>query len=140
MVNDQLVYDRLVDVARKGKTIPYCDIAGLLGLDVTIPEDRTEIMRVLDNISYKENAEGRPLLSAVAVLPEIGYPGKGFFLLARELEANDFSDERSFYYFELKEGARILEEPLAQLLLACPSKGPQPRNTTGCPVNHRQSG
>ena len=102
MVNDQLVYDRLVDVARKGKTIPYCDIAGLLGLDVTIPEDRTEIMRVLDNISYKENAEGRPLLSAVAVLPEIGYPGKGFFLLARELEANDFSDERSFYYYELK--------------------------------------
>jgi len=102
MVNDQLVYDRLVDVARKGKTVSYCDIAALLGLDVSDPKDRSEIMRVLDDISYKENAEGRPLLSAVAVLSEIGYPGKGFFLLARELEANDFSDERSFYYYELK--------------------------------------
>ncbi len=102
MVNDQLIYDRLVDVARAGKTISYCEVAGLLGLDVERPQDRAQLSRILDDISYRENAEGRPLLSAVVVLPEIGYPGKGFFLLARELEANTFSDERSFYYYELK--------------------------------------
>ena len=99
---ETILYDRLIEVAHLGKTIGRDEVAGLLGLDPTSPADRKELIRILDNISYKENAAGRPLLSAVVVLPEIGYPGKAFFLLARELGLNQFGDDRSYYYYELR--------------------------------------
>ena len=38
----------------------------------------------------------------MAVQPEIGYPGRGFFLLARELGLNTYCDDRSFFSHELK--------------------------------------
>ncbi|HEY3344319.1 MAG TPA: hypothetical protein VGJ97_05300 [Anaerolineaceae bacterium] len=73
-----------------------------MGLNAETPCDRMLIGRVLDEISCNENAQGRPLLSAVAVLPAIGYPEKGFFLLARELGQNTYCDDRSYFAHELK--------------------------------------
>ena len=99
---ETLLYNRLVDVARAGKTIGRDEVACLLGLDLAAPPDRQALVRILNDIAFLENAAGRPLLSAVVVLPEIGYPGKAFFLLARELGLNTFGDDRSFYYYELK--------------------------------------
>ncbi len=99
---ENTLYTRLTEVARVGKTIGRDEVACLLGLDPSNLSDRQALIRVLNDISYQENAAGRPLLSAVVVLPEIGYPGKAFFLLARELGLNHFGDDRSFYYYELK--------------------------------------
>jgi hypothetical protein len=102
MSSDTLIYDRLVEVACAGKTIGREAIAGLLGLNIEAASDRQQLVRILDDIAYRENADGRPLLSAVVVLPEIGFPDRTFFLLARELGFNTFEDDRSYYYYELK--------------------------------------
>ena len=102
MVNSKVVYDCLVETAQAGKTISYHRVAQLMCLNADDACDRLVIGRILDEISCGENAKGRPLLSAVVVLPEIGYPGKGFFLLARELGLNTYCDDRSFFTHELR--------------------------------------
>jgi hypothetical protein len=99
---ETILYNHLIEVARAGKTIGRDEVAGLVGLNISSTSDRQELVRILDNIAYQENAAGRPLLSAIVVLPEIGYPGKAFFLVARELGLNNYGDDRSFYYYELK--------------------------------------
>jgi hypothetical protein len=101
MENDRYVYDRLVQVANEGKRVTYPELAGSIGLNVEYPLDRQCIFRTLNEISCAESLAGRPLISAVVVHPNIGYPEMGFFLLARELGLNLFCDERSFYYHEL---------------------------------------
>ena len=102
MINDSPLYDHLIDAARAGKTLTYKEIASILQLDVTKLEDRKQIDHLLLDIACRENAEGRPLLSMLVVQPEIGYPWKSIFLLAREIGANNCCDERSFFSYELK--------------------------------------
>ncbi|HEX9012319.1 MAG TPA: hypothetical protein VF813_02340 [Anaerolineaceae bacterium] len=102
MVNPKDLYDRLVETAQAGKTLTYSEVARLLSLDASDPYEKMILSRVLDEISCNENAQGRPLLSAVVVMAEIGYPAKGFFLLARELGLNTYCDDRSFFSHELK--------------------------------------
>jgi hypothetical protein len=102
MSSETLIYNRLVEVACAGKTIGRDAVAGLLGLNLEAAGDRQDLVRILDNLAYRENAEGRPLISAVVILPEIGYPDRAFFMLARELGFNTFGDDRSYYYYELK--------------------------------------
>jgi hypothetical protein len=96
------LYTRLVTVAQSGRTISRDEVACLLDLDLATTEGRQALGHALDDLAFKENAAGRPLLSAVVVQPEIGYPTKDFFLLARELGLNTSGDDRSYYYFELK--------------------------------------
>ena len=102
MENEEIVYHRLIEAACCGKTITYDDLAAQAGLHAETAQDRAELVQTLEDIAYRENAEGRPLLTAVVVRPEVPYPGKGFFLLARELGFNHFDDERSYYEYELK--------------------------------------
>jgi hypothetical protein len=102
MTIETILYECLVEVARSGKTISRDVVANLLGIDLATPEGRQVFARAMDDLAFKENAAGRPLLSAVVVQPEIGFPAKGFFLIARELGLNNSGDDRSFYYFELK--------------------------------------
>ncbi len=99
---ESILYTRLIEVAQSGRTIGRDEVACLLGLDLATAEGRQALGRALDDLAFKENAAGRPLLSAVVVQPEIGYPAKGFFLIARELGLNNSGDDRSFYFFELK--------------------------------------
>jgi hypothetical protein len=110
MEKDQLVYNRLIEVACEGKVIPVCEVSGLLNLDLDCPQGWADINLILNDISCQENAAGRPLLSAVAVLPDIGFPAMGFFRLARELGVNRCCDERSFFYAELKRVHRYWEK------------------------------
>jgi hypothetical protein len=112
MKDQDFLYNRLVEVACTGKTISYSDVAALLECDIHCPADRSEITRMLNEIAYQENANGRPLLSAVVVIPEIGYPGRGFFILARELGFNHFEDERSYYGYELKQVHKYWQKQL----------------------------
>jgi hypothetical protein len=102
MTIETILYDCLVEVARSGRTISRNEVACLLGIDLATPEGRHAFARAMDDLAFKENAAGRPLLSAVVVQPEIGFPAKGFFLIARELGLNTSGDDRSYYYFELK--------------------------------------
>jgi hypothetical protein len=102
MINYSPLYDHLIDAARAGKTLTYKDIASILEMDVNDREDRDQIDHILLDIACQENAEGRPLLSMLVVQPEIGYPWKSIFLLAREIGANNCCDERSFFSYELK--------------------------------------
>ncbi len=97
-----LVLDRLIELAYAGKTISYNELAAIVGLDVEKAEDRRVLVRILAEIGYSENAAGRPLITAVVVRPEIRYPGTGFFIQARELGFNTFEDDRSYYEYELK--------------------------------------
>jgi hypothetical protein len=96
------IYDRLIEIAHAGKTITIDELARIYYPDFPFPQNRTEVTRALCEISCQENAAGRPLLSAVVVLPEIPYPTRDFFFLARELGLNMYNDERSFYGHELK--------------------------------------
>lgn len=98
----QNVYDLLVEIAYAGKTISIDEISSQLCPELQSPQNRAEVNRVMVDIACTENAAGRPLLSAVVILPEIGYPAMPFFLLARELGVNRCSDERSFFGHELK--------------------------------------
>jgi hypothetical protein len=102
MLDRQLVFTQLVEIACIRDTISYYELAALFGLDFHKAADRVELSNVLNEISIQEDSLGRPLLSAVVVHPETGYPSQGFFLLARELTYNHFDDERSYYYRELK--------------------------------------
>jgi len=96
------LYDRLMEVARAGKTITYGEIAPMLNLNMESQADRTEIGRILGEISTREHNEGRPMLSAVVVRKETQYPGEGFFNLARELGLHHGNDDLAFFVEELK--------------------------------------
>jgi hypothetical protein len=102
MTVNNLLYDHLVMVARTGCTTTYGEIAELLGLEINNPGHRERIIRLLLDIACSESTQGRPLLSIVVVQAEIGYPGRSFFLLARELGTNNCCDDRSFFSYELK--------------------------------------
>lgn len=114
------VFDRLVAIARAERVATYDEIAQTAGASLG-NFNRIKIERVLCEISCNENANGRPLLSAVAVLPEIGYPGKGFFLLARELGINQCCDERSFFHHELKRVHEYWKHSIADYGLTIPA-------------------
>ncbi len=101
MKDQDFVYNQLVEVACSGKVVSYQDVAAWLGKDFYKPEDHAEVLRILGEIDCQENAAGRPLLTAVVVLPEIRYPDSSFFRLARGLGFNNFEDWRSFYWHEL---------------------------------------
>lgn len=98
----QCICDRLIEIAHAGTTISIDELAGAYCPDLPYPKNRAAINRVLSEITFREYASGRPLLPVVVILPEIGYPAMGFFLLARELGLNLYDDERSFYDHELK--------------------------------------
>jgi hypothetical protein len=85
MAIHQLIYERLIEVARNGDLVTYGEIAPLANLNMENPDDRNKIAHILGEISTHENEEGRPLLSSIVVLAGFGYPGEGFFNLAREL-------------------------------------------------------
>ncbi len=116
MASNTTVYQKLIDVAKAGKTTTYETIADMLELNADDPEDRNEIGRILSEISCQENIAGRPMLSAVVIIPDIGYPGKGFFLLARDIGAMSSSiDDRSFFAAELKRVHQYWMNELAEI-------------------------
>ncbi|MCK6565123.1 MAG: hypothetical protein L6Q80_10280 [Dehalococcoidia bacterium] len=74
---------KLRGVAAHRRTITYAEVAEPLGLDMGWPPDRDALAGILGDISAHEHRNGRPLLTAVVVLAESGFPGGGFFDLAR---------------------------------------------------------
>jgi hypothetical protein len=105
MAIHQAIYDCLKDVARKGNLITYHEIAPLARLNMENPGDRNKIAEILGEISTFEHENGRPMLSAIVVLAGIGYPGEGFYTLARQLgtyHGHADLDEMEFFVKETK--------------------------------------
>ena len=77
----------LISVARNKKTISYTELLNQskVKLDMSIPYDRGQLGHLLGEISWNEVAEGRPMLSSVAIHAGDSIQGKGFFDLAEKI-------------------------------------------------------
>lgn len=78
-----LVYSELISAARFRGLTTYQALAQLIGLPRSGSHMAREIGQILGEISEDEVANGRPMLSALAVGVS-GVPGEGFYGLARD--------------------------------------------------------
>jgi len=106
-----VVYDRLKVAARANTTVTYGEVAALAGLDMGRDDHRSQIATLLCDISESEHSQGRPMLSVVVVHGEhsedAGMPGRGFFVLAKQLGVQRGEDNVTFFAREL---TRVQEE------------------------------
>lgn len=72
-------------IAKAGKPIPYSHLMRKVGLDPNAAEHRMEFDVYLRDIGKREVCEGRPLITALAIVLREGRAGHGFFDLSREL-------------------------------------------------------
>jgi hypothetical protein len=78
------VYSELINAAKYHGVVTYQPIARVMGVPERGGQMAGATGRMLGVISRNEVAQGRPMLSAIAVGVS-GFPGDGFFVLAREL-------------------------------------------------------
>ena len=90
---DQVLYEKLKEVARSRQTAFYSEIAPLVHLDMDNPHDRKVIGELLGEISKFEHEHGRPLLSAIVGSMEEYSPGTGYFGLAQSLGVFNHDDK-----------------------------------------------
>lgn len=96
---EQVIYDKLQEVARARETITYERIELLFSR-----KERYELNldRELNEINEFEDKQGRPLMSALVVGPTTGRPGRGFWASAASLGKFYWGqDEESFWQDEL---------------------------------------
>lgn len=101
------IYKRLKEVARSGDLITYGEIAPLAGLNMENQADRNKISGILGEISKYEHNLGHPMLSAIVVLAGVGYPGEGFYNLARSLGLHHGHGEFADMEFFVKEVKKV---------------------------------
>ena len=101
-----LVYTELITAAKYRGTVTYQEIAKMMGLPLQGSNMGRVIGLILGEISEDEVANGRPMLSAVAVSVE-GLPGGGFYSLAKEL--GRLSSEENENIFWQKERKAVYE-------------------------------
>ena len=77
---EEIVREKLIEVARQRNLITYSEVARLVG---TSPVSVGPL--ILDRINRREHKEGRPLLSALVVKKDTRGPGSGFYELASSL-------------------------------------------------------
>jgi hypothetical protein len=108
-VVDEVIRDYLIGIAQAG-TDPatYTDVGALRGLDMSVDEDRDALSAILDEISRTEHQAGRPLLSALVVHGSrgkpSGFPGEGFFKMARQVgryHGRGYLEDAAFYVDEV---------------------------------------
>ena len=81
------VRNKLIEVSKNKSIIGYQELCDACNLNLNMrenPSDRTEIGRILGEISIYEFENNRPLLSAV-VLSKSGEEGDGFYKLCQDL-------------------------------------------------------
>ena len=96
-----LVYTELIAATKYRGTVTYQEIAQIMGLPLKGSHMGREVGWVLGEISADELANGRPMLSAIAVGVN-GKPGQGFFEWARKLGRLTTEDEWAFWESECK--------------------------------------
>ncbi|HGM4787684.1 hypothetical protein [Stenotrophomonas maltophilia] len=83
---DNVLYGKLVELARSRSLATYGDVAPLIGLNMDREEDREDIARRLGEIVLFEHANGRPMLTALVVHKGgDNNPGEGFFSAAEAI-------------------------------------------------------
>lgn len=106
MSEDAIIRRSLVETAEEQTTIFYSDLGALIRLDMSQPDQRTELSDLLGRINIAEHEEGRPMLSAVAVLKDEMRPGQGFFEIAHRIGRYDGNKDprvqERFFIAELK--------------------------------------
>jgi hypothetical protein len=91
-----LVYAELILAAKYRGIIQYQEIAQILGLPKSGNYMGSMIGYILGEISDDEVANGRPMLSAIAVGVK-GLPGEGFYALARQLGRLKDDNNQAFW-------------------------------------------
>jgi hypothetical protein len=94
-----LIYAELITAAKYRGTVTYQEIAQMMGLPLSGSHMGNEIGWILGEISEDEVANGRPMLSAIAVNVQ-GHLGPGFFPLARQLGRLKDENEQAFWEAE----------------------------------------
>jgi hypothetical protein len=101
---NQLLHDRLAEVAARQETTNYAALELLLELDMRNPDDRRKIGELLGEVSRYEREHGRPLLSSVVWHKDGSTPGHGFYKLGLELGmVGAGEDELAFAIRQLRE-------------------------------------
>lgn len=96
-----LVYCELIAAAKYHGTVTYQEIAKMMGIPLKGNYMSNLLGRILGEISEDEVANGRPMLSAIAVGVN-GLPGAGFYSLARGLRRLTDQSEEEFWEAEKK--------------------------------------
>jgi len=96
-----LIYSELIAAAKYRGTITYQEIAKVIGLPLKGNFMGGQVGLLLGEISEDELANGRPMLSAIAIGVS-GKPGPGFYDWARKLGRLASEDEFSFWEEECK--------------------------------------
>ena len=113
MSEQETILSKLREVAAARATVYYQELGDLIGLDMSNPKDRDRLSDILGDINIAEHAEGRPLVSAVAVLKESSHhnadlrPGIGFFNIAHDPlglynGSRDRDEQLAFWVAEIK--------------------------------------
>ncbi len=113
MSEQETILSKLRETAAARATVYYQELGDLIGLDMSNPKDRDRLSDILGDINIAEHAEGRPLVSAVAVLKESGQheagtrPGIGFFNIAHDPlglynGSRDRDEQLAFWVAEIK--------------------------------------
>jgi hypothetical protein len=102
----QIIYEKLVQLARSGNVITYGELAGLVHLQMESLADRNQLSHNLDQINRQEHNQGHPMISAVVVYADKNGPGDGFSNLGTELGlyggSHSKNDKLTFWTSELK--------------------------------------
>jgi hypothetical protein len=99
--------EQLIAVAKRSGTITYGELASKVR-SISFAADDDPFHKLLGQISIEENDAGRGMLSALVILKvghREGYPGAGFFDLARLL-GRHITDRDQFW---IEEVGRVIE-------------------------------
>ena len=94
------IYAKLMEVAKKGTVIYESDLGRVAGMNMSLPHEKRELDRLLDEINDYEREQGHPVLSAVVVQKESHMPNRHFFEFCRKAGLLKGDDEDAFYIKE----------------------------------------
>ncbi|MBL8130827.1 MAG: hypothetical protein JNL42_03140 [Anaerolineae bacterium] len=104
-VEYHLVYNELINAARRRGIVTYQELAHVVGLPLEGNYMGKRIGELLGTVSENEVRHNRPMLSAIAVTTG-GRPGGGFFTWARQLnllQSEHKADEEAFWEQQQKQ-------------------------------------
>ena len=96
------IYNKLIEVAKKGTVIYESDVAKIAGMNMSLPHERREMNTKLNEINRYECDLGHPVLSAVVIQQESHMPNIGFFEFCKDIGLLKNEDEDEFYIRELR--------------------------------------
>lgn len=102
MIMNKKIYSKLVEVAKKGTVVYENDVAKVASMNMSLPHERRELDRLLDEINSYEREQGHPVLSAVVIQRDSHMPNRHFFEFCRDIGLLKGEDEDEFYIRELR--------------------------------------